>query len=657
MTLSKLSLRNAKRQAADYLIYFITVILAAALLYAFNGLVFSRDVKELSGHFDQLTLLIVLASIVVVCIFGWLVSYATNFMLTRRSRELGLYLLIGLENNQVARLFFVENLAVGGVALGIGLLFGNLLFQVLRAVVMALFGQVYHFSFSFSLGAMGLTVVYFALIYLHALRRSRKKIRTMKIHDLVYFDRQNEGVVISGRGGRRGVFIISIVSGIVGTLCLMHGGLYYGIFGAALVIAFLYGFFLSFASGVPAFFDKRPARKYRGQNLLVFRTLTAKLGTMGIVMATIALLFTATLIAEGTGLMFSALFSERAAEDGAFDLYIGSAAEGGVSEKYMEYIGKNILVEDFLLYPVYQAEGAEIMEYIEERAEYFRFNYNRDSLMGYGDYAALRKIAGYKEVKLSPGEYLIHCRGYLKDLLAEYEPLFTVGDQVLTRSGIYTEHLMQDDWGTGNGKGFILVVPDEVLKDCEIRHWGYVAKTAESSLGAEEIYTELAKIRSTLYQERERVDENYDSVRSRAYEESEMASFIAMTVFPLYFLAIALMMTTVTILTIQQLSEAKHYRQQFLLLGKFGMDRQEMGKALRKQFALYYLMPAIPPVLISVPVLRDLTGAAEPGALVGISSPAMIVGGSLVLFFVVYAVYIGIAYSSLKREVLSEIRG
>ncbi len=231
----------------------------------------------------------------------------------------------------------------------------------------------------------------------------------------------------------------------------MHGGLYYGIFGAALVIAFLYGFFLSFASGVPAFFDKRPARKYRGQNLLVFRTLTAKLGTMGIVMATIALLFTATLIAEGTGLMFSALFSERAAEDGAFDLYIGSAAEGGVSEKYMEYIGKNILVEDFLLYPVYQAEGAEIMEYIEERAEYFRFNYNRDSLMGYGDYAALRKIAGYKEVKLSPGEYLIHCRGYLKDLLAEYEPLFTVGDQVLTRSGIYTEHLMQDDWGTGNG--------------------------------------------------------------------------------------------------------------------------------------------------------------------------------------------------------------
>ncbi|MDE7327697.1 MAG: ABC transporter permease, partial [Lachnospiraceae bacterium] len=124
MTLSKLSLRNAKRQAADYLVYFITIIMAAALLYAFNGLIFSKEVRELSSLFENLTFLIILASIVMVCIFGWLVSYATNFMLTRRSRELGLYILIGLENGQVARLFFIENLAVGGAALGIGLLFG-----------------------------------------------------------------------------------------------------------------------------------------------------------------------------------------------------------------------------------------------------------------------------------------------------------------------------------------------------------------------------------------------------------------------------------------------------------------------------------------------------------------------------------------------------
>ena len=116
MTLSKLSLRNAKRQTEDYLVYFATIIMAAALLYAFNGMIFSREIKELSSGLSMLTPMIVLASMAVVCIFGWLVSYAANFMLTRRSRELGLYILIGLENQQVARLFFLENLAVGGVA-------------------------------------------------------------------------------------------------------------------------------------------------------------------------------------------------------------------------------------------------------------------------------------------------------------------------------------------------------------------------------------------------------------------------------------------------------------------------------------------------------------------------------------------------------------
>ena len=128
VTLSELSLRNAKRQARDYLVYFVTVVMAAALLYSFNGLVFSQEIITLSKGISVLPLMIVLASVVVVCVFGWLVAYATRFMLLRRGRELGLYLLIGLENRQLARLFFLENLAVGGCALVLGTALGGLLF-------------------------------------------------------------------------------------------------------------------------------------------------------------------------------------------------------------------------------------------------------------------------------------------------------------------------------------------------------------------------------------------------------------------------------------------------------------------------------------------------------------------------------------------------
>ena len=120
VTLRDLSWRNARRQARDYLVYFVTIVIATALMYAFNGLVFSREIAELSAKLSSLPLVIVLASVAVVLILGWLVAYITRFMLTRRSRELGTYLLIGLEHRQVARLFFLENLAVGAVALVLG---------------------------------------------------------------------------------------------------------------------------------------------------------------------------------------------------------------------------------------------------------------------------------------------------------------------------------------------------------------------------------------------------------------------------------------------------------------------------------------------------------------------------------------------------------
>ena len=71
VTLFKLSLRNAKRQASDYLIYFVTIVLAAALLYSFNGLVFSEELQTLASSMSQLPFMIWLASAVVVCVFGW----------------------------------------------------------------------------------------------------------------------------------------------------------------------------------------------------------------------------------------------------------------------------------------------------------------------------------------------------------------------------------------------------------------------------------------------------------------------------------------------------------------------------------------------------------------------------------------------------------
>ena len=650
MTLSELSLRNAKRQARDYLVYFVTVVMAAALLYSFNGLVFSQEIITLSKGISVLPLMIVLASVVVVCVFGWLVAYATRFMLLRRGRELGLYLLIGLENRQLARLFFLENLAVGGCALVLGTALGGLLYQAFRAIVLALFGQPYAFSFGFSLPALGLTVLYFALIYLFALRRSRKYIRRANIHDLIYVDRANEGMVIQTGTVRRWMFSFSIVLGVAGTCLLMAGGAIFGIIGAGCVIAFLFGFFLSFASGVPAFFDRRPARKYRGQSLLVFRTLTAKLATMGVLMATISMIFTATLISEGAGLVFRGLFAGRAAESACFDLYIGAAGDGPVSRDYFDFIQDNISVERELHYCVYQAEDSRVMDYVERMGEDYHRYFDRDPVLRYSDYAALRAIAGYPPVELKPGEYLIHCRAYLEKHLTGYTQPISLGGASLIPGGVHAEHLLQN-YDTGNGARYILVVPDEAAEGLPVFHHAYAAKTAQPV--AESQFDLLCDINYRLG-EQNLLEPSYDEIHTRASEKAEEAAQTVLVVFPLFYLALALTMTAATILTIQQLSETERYRRQFQLLQKLGMDRREMAKALGRQFTIYYVLPAVPPVLIGIPFILHLSRAPEPGVMVGMNSPGAIAAISLGIFFLIYAIYILLAYTSLRRNVLPQ---
>ena len=640
MTLSKLSLRNAQRQARDYLVYFVTIVMAAALLYSFNGLVFSQEVQFLSDEMKVLPLVIILASIVVVCVFGWLVNYATGFMLSRHSRELGNYILIGLTNRQVVRLFFLENLSTGGAALVAGLALGGLLYQSLRAILFAMFGLPYHFSLTFSVPAAGLTLFYFTLIYLHALRKSRKRIRRMKIYDLIYYEKQNESIMIQKGKSRRRMFTVSILLGVAGTVLLMTGELMTGIIGAGCLIAALFGFFLSFASGVPAFFDKRPAFKYQGQNLLIFRTLAAKLSTMGIVMAIISMIFTATIMTEGGGLVINGIFRGRFTENASFDLYFAIEEEDRDPGPYLDYISEHIPVEQSVLYQVYLTGSPALRNYIGSRTVYPYYNYDQDPVLRWSDYAALRSIAGYPAAEPEPGRYLIHCMAYLEEPLRNYDQPVSLGNITLSPGSIYTEHLSQS-YGVTNGYGYILVVPDEAVEGLAVHHLAYAAKTVQPVPAAQ-------------YDALQEPPVDYAFVSTKANENAQVAIQTALFVFPLFYLALALTMTAATILTIQQLSETERYRRQFQLLKKLGMDRREMARALRNQFAIYYTMPAVPPLLIGVPFILNLASLTEPGIMVGMNSPLVIVAISLGIFFLIYAIYILLAYTGLKRNVLPQ---
>ena len=45
--LSKLAFRNVRRSAKDYLVYFLTMTFVTALMFAFNSLIFTKDIGKM----------------------------------------------------------------------------------------------------------------------------------------------------------------------------------------------------------------------------------------------------------------------------------------------------------------------------------------------------------------------------------------------------------------------------------------------------------------------------------------------------------------------------------------------------------------------------------------------------------------------------------
>ena len=78
--LKHLSLRNARRQAGEYALYFITLTCIVSFLYAFNPLLFSDSVKALPDM-EVLPYMIVAASVLIILITGRIISYMAGYML------------------------------------------------------------------------------------------------------------------------------------------------------------------------------------------------------------------------------------------------------------------------------------------------------------------------------------------------------------------------------------------------------------------------------------------------------------------------------------------------------------------------------------------------------------------------------------------------
>lgn len=163
MTLFDLAFRSMRKNIKHYYLYFFALIFSVVLYFVFATL--QHDPAVLAQN-DQMSTAFLAAGILLIFIAGIFVVYANSIFLKRRSREIGLYQLIGLKKRVVARLLIFENFLLGIAALVLGIAVGMLVSRVFLLLLMKLIGYEMMIDVSFSMTAVIQTVFVFIGIFM-----------------------------------------------------------------------------------------------------------------------------------------------------------------------------------------------------------------------------------------------------------------------------------------------------------------------------------------------------------------------------------------------------------------------------------------------------------------------------------------------------------
>ena len=193
----KLALRNVRRSFRDYGVYLLTLTFGVCLFYTFSSLDGQGAMIYLTQSQNPMAQVIQscidVFSVFVAVVLACLILYADRFLMRRRKRELGTYLLLGLSQGQVSLLLVLETGLIGAASLALGLLLGLAASQGLSALTLSMFSlRMDAFGLALSPRAAGRTVLYFGLIFLLVMGFSGIQISRAKLLDLMQGGRKNE---------------------------------------------------------------------------------------------------------------------------------------------------------------------------------------------------------------------------------------------------------------------------------------------------------------------------------------------------------------------------------------------------------------------------------------------------------------------------------
>lgn len=692
--LGKLAFRNVKRSAKDYLVYVITMIIITALMFAFNSLLFSPDIRERIDETGIMAAMIGLATFFIVIITAWLINYMVRFMLSKRSREFGTYLLLGMKKKEISKLYMRENMILGAGAFLTGLGAGVFVQQVVMAVLYAMIQCDYHVNLQFNRWCVFLTVCCYAGCYLLALFRCRRRFRKMNIRDLMDAGNRNEEVKESHEQIKKWLLPAGILFLLLFDLWLFFGGRFIGWSGGTVIcfivglVLVIYIFYIGLSSTIVCYIRKGGKRIYKGQNLFLFRQLSSKIKTMWFTMGTLTSLFTIAFLGCTIAMMFSDYQNKVLIDKFPFDVQLYSEKPDEDFQEEIQVLNESSDVKEIYLYNIYENGTNQVNVWLRTHLRCFGTIYQKedgtpdmeeiassddgiycrqDTYMRLSDYNHLRKMLGYKEISLGEGEYAVHIKERVYGETGDFADALTIEGEAgeLSFAGYYTEPFSQDGH---NGGDYVIVVPDRAAKQMRPYYSELAASLkgkAPAGLSAllEEIpeRKEADEFRDMMGEDTENSCCGSDQIIVFAVADvvkdnliPEVRYMLSAIIFPCFYMGLVFVCIALTVLSVQQLSDSAKYRFRYGVLHKIGLSRREIAGVIGRQLFGYYLCPVFFATVISGIIALFISRKFI--FYIGISTPVFqYFGISFLLFFGIYALYFTATYIGFKRNVESEI--
>ncbi|WP_153463919.1 ABC transporter permease [Sediminibacillus terrae] len=215
MNINQLIFRNLKKNLKNYYLYVFALIFSVALYFAFVTMQYDPAMDEAKSGIKGAAG-VRAASVLLVAIVSVFLLYANNLFIKRRSKEIGLFQLIGMTKNRIFRILSAENLIIYFGSLAIGIAVG---FSVSKLITMAFFkvtGIEAVANLYFSPQALVQTLIVFSAIYLLIMLMNYLFIRRQSILSLFHVTSRTEEKV-------KKISIWEILMGILGLGLIVTG--------------------------------------------------------------------------------------------------------------------------------------------------------------------------------------------------------------------------------------------------------------------------------------------------------------------------------------------------------------------------------------------------------------------------------------------------